>query len=60
MFMQPTDEYVMLFSTLCERAESMEAFTVDQKRRISLWKNQLLHREPTAVINNYQLKKHYW
>lgn len=41
MLRQPSDECLVLFTTLCERAESLEAFSGEQKRRLSLWRSQL-------------------
>lgn len=41
MLRQPSEECLMLFSTLCERAEVSEAFSVEQKRRLTLWRGQL-------------------
>ncbi|RZC33399.1 Smaug -like 2, partial [Asbolus verrucosus] len=41
MLRQPSDECLMLFATLCERSDSSEAFTDEQKRRLNMWKVQL-------------------
>jgi hypothetical protein len=41
MSRQPSDECLMLFAALCERSDSSEAFTDDQKRKLNLWKEQL-------------------
>lgn len=41
MLRSPSEEALVLFTTLCERAESMEAFSGEQKRRLSLWRSQL-------------------
>lgn len=41
MLRQPSDESLVLFSTLCERAEVSDAFLDEQKRRLSLWRSQL-------------------
>lgn len=60
MLRQPSDECLVLFTTLCERAESLEAFSGEQKRRLSLWRSQLArgnnipnytHRQVTNGFN---------
>lgn len=37
----PPDEALVLFTTLCERAESLEAFSCEQRRRFNLWRTQI-------------------
>lgn len=41
MLRQPAEESLNLFSSLCERAETLEAFNVEQQRRLALWRTQL-------------------
>lgn len=41
MLRQPSDECLVLFSTLCEKAETSDSFTGEQKRRLTLWRGQL-------------------
>ncbi|GLV35120.1 smaug [Carabus blaptoides fortunei] len=41
MLRQPSEENLTLFSGLCERAESLEAFNLEQRRRLALWRTQL-------------------
>lgn len=62
MFRQPSDEYVILFSSLCERAESLECFTDDQKRRMKVWNSQLHEEDSVSGFNHNQhySKKPLW
>lgn len=62
MIRHPPSEYLMHFSSLCERAESTDSFTDDQKRRMNIWKSQLLKEEPVAIFSHSQQfsKKDYW
>lgn len=41
MLRHPPDEALVLFTTLCERGESLEAFSCEQKRRLTLWRSQI-------------------
>lgn len=41
MLRQPSEECLVLFAALCERAENLETFTTEQKRRLNLWRGQL-------------------
>lgn len=52
MLRQPPNELLMAFSSLCERAETMEdGFTDEQKRKLNMWKNQLLKADSFPVYN---------
>ncbi|KAJ8922856.1 hypothetical protein NQ315_007891 [Exocentrus adspersus] len=51
MLRQPSDDYLMSFSSLCEKAESHDAFTEEQKKRLNMWKSQLLKEEPLPIYN---------
>ncbi|CAG9854174.1 unnamed protein product [Phyllotreta striolata] len=42
MLRQPSDEYLMMFNSLCEKAETVDAFTDEQKKRVVMWRNQLI------------------
>lgn len=60
----PSDEALVLFTTLCERAETLEAFTSEQKRRLSLWRSQVARGNhiPAAYrhqVNNGFHKHHH-
>lgn len=52
MLRHPSDEALVLFTTLCERAETLEAFTGDQKRRLNLWRSQLARG--SHIPNSYR------
>lgn len=41
MLRQPSDDNLVLFNSLCEKAESLECFTLDQKKKLNMWKEQL-------------------
>ncbi|KAJ8945428.1 hypothetical protein NQ318_009884 [Aromia moschata] len=56
MLRQPTDDSLMLFTSLCERAETLEAFTDEQKKRLNMWKSQLLKEEDQLLV--YSQKQH--
>ncbi|CAG9820185.1 unnamed protein product [Phaedon cochleariae] len=56
MLRQPSDDYIMLFTSLCERAETMDAFTDDQKKRLNMWKCQLLEGDPVSNLNHRNQK----
>lgn len=63
MLRSPSEEALVLFTTLCERGESMEAFTDEQKRRLGLWRSQLARgsRVPVSYkqhVNNGFNKHH--
>lgn len=49
MLRQPSDEALVTFTTLCERAETLEAFSDEQKRRLSMWKGQLAKESQLPV-----------
>lgn len=49
MLRQTSDDSVMQFSSLCERAETVDSFTDEQKRRLNVWKSQLLKEESMSV-----------
>ncbi|KAF5290559.1 hypothetical protein FQA39_LY14688 [Lamprigera yunnana] len=49
---QPSDDCIVLFSSLCERAESSEAFTDDQKKRLSLWRGQMSRGNHIPIYNH--------
>lgn len=60
MLRQPSEECLVLFAALCERAESLETFTTEQKRRLNLWRGQLScgsqiksYHNRQQVTNNY-------
>lgn len=42
MLRSPSDDCLVLFSTLCERAETSDAFTEEQKKRLGLWRGQMI------------------
>lgn len=54
MLRQPSDECLVLFTTLCERAETLEAFKSEQKRRLNLWRGQLARGNHIPAYNNRQ------
>ncbi|KAJ8982698.1 hypothetical protein NQ317_004505 [Molorchus minor] len=56
MLRQPSDDCLMLFYSLCERAETLESFTEEQKKRLNMWKKQLLNEDQIAVYNQRQQK----
>lgn len=41
MLRQPSEEALTLFTSLCERAETLEAFNLEQQRRLAVWRTQL-------------------
>lgn len=49
MLRQPPEESLTLFSSLCERAETLEAFNVEQQRRLALWRTQLSRGNTASV-----------
>lgn len=60
MLRQPADECLVLFTTLCERAEALEAFTSEQKRRLNLWRGQLARGNHIPTYNNrHQIANNY-
>lgn len=59
MLRQPSDECLTLFSTLCERAELSDAFSGEQKRRLTLWKGQLGRGNHTPSYNHRQHNNNY-
>lgn len=40
---QSSEECFLLFISLSERVENMDVFNVEQKRRLSMWREQLIH-----------------
>ncbi|KAG5865136.1 hypothetical protein JTB14_015065 [Gonioctena quinquepunctata] len=50
MLRQPSDDYIMLFGSLCDRADTLDTFTDEQKRRLNVWKGQLLKEEPVPGL----------
>lgn len=59
MLRQPTDDCLVLFSTLCERAESLEAFSEEQKRRLALWRGQLGRANHVQAYNGRHHSNNY-
>lgn len=59
MLRQPSDECLTLFSTLCERAELSDAFSGEQKRRLTLWKGQLGRGNHTPSYNHRHHNNNY-
>lgn len=41
MLRQPSDENLVLFNCLCEKAETLECFTTEQKKKLNMWNDQL-------------------
>ncbi|XP_066150286.1 protein Smaug homolog 2 [Euwallacea fornicatus] len=41
MLRQPTDEILVLFNSLCEKADNLNCFTIEQKKKLNMWKEQL-------------------
>ncbi|XP_050303672.1 protein Smaug homolog 1 [Anthonomus grandis grandis] len=41
MSRHPTDETLVLFNSLCEKANGLDCFTVDHKKKLAMWKEQL-------------------
>ncbi|CAG9767029.1 unnamed protein product [Ceutorhynchus assimilis] len=41
MLRQPNDDIFLLFNSLCDKANSLESFTAEQKRKLNMWKEQL-------------------
>lgn len=41
MLRQPTDEILVLFNSLCEKTETLDCFTMEQKKKLNMWKEQL-------------------
>ncbi|XP_060532112.1 protein Smaug homolog 2 [Cylas formicarius] len=41
MLRQPSDESLVLFNTLCEKADNVDSFTTEQRRKLNMWKEQL-------------------
>lgn len=37
----PTDEILVTFNSLCEKAESLDCFAVEHKKKLNMWKQQL-------------------
>ncbi|XP_030754510.1 protein Smaug homolog 1 [Sitophilus oryzae] len=37
----PSDENLVLFNSMCEKAEDMDGFTYDHKKKLSMWREQL-------------------
>ncbi|KAK4886734.1 hypothetical protein RN001_003005 [Aquatica leii] len=52
MLRQPSDDCIVLFSSLCERADASEAFTDDQKKRLSLWRGQMTRGNHIPIYNH--------
>ncbi|ENN76387.1 hypothetical protein HUJ04_009134 [Dendroctonus ponderosae] len=60
MLRHPTDEILLLFNTVCEKANALECFTTEQKKKLIMWKEQLDVRnmfkpchQRTASRNNH-------
>ncbi|XP_028147988.1 protein Smaug homolog 1 [Diabrotica virgifera virgifera] len=58
MLRQLPDDYLMSFHSLCEKAETLEAFTEEQKRRLHMWKCQLTKDDLVVPVHNGKPKKH--
>ncbi|KAK5643375.1 hypothetical protein RI129_007220 [Pyrocoelia pectoralis] len=52
MLRQPSDDCVVLFSSLCERAEASDAFTDEQKKRLCLWRGQMIRGNHIPVYTH--------
>lgn len=52
MLRQPSDDCVVLFSSLCERAEASDAFTDEQKKRLGLWRGQMVRGNHIPVYTH--------
>ncbi|KAF5294257.1 hypothetical protein FQR65_LT10843 [Abscondita terminalis] len=52
MLRQPSDDCIVLFSSLCERAEASEAFTDELKKRLSLWRGQMTRGNHIPIYNH--------
>ncbi|XP_025837248.1 protein Smaug [Agrilus planipennis] len=58
MLRQPTEECLLLFSSLCERAEMSDAFTGEQKRRLVLWRGQVARGTQVVAQTHPQQSTH--
>lgn len=56
MLRQPSDDYLMMFNSLCEKAETMDAFTDEQKKRVNMWRSQLI-KDDIIPAHNGKPKK---
>ncbi|XP_065159039.1 protein Smaug isoform X1 [Atheta coriaria] len=59
MLRQPSEESLNNFVTLCDRAETNDAFTAEQKRRLTLWRGQVKNSPQNGTTaqnpnNNYR------
>nr|XP_023015675.1 protein Smaug homolog 1 [Leptinotarsa decemlineata] len=50
MLRQHHDDYLMQFGSLCDRADTLDAFTDEQKRRLNVWKGQLLKEDSVTTL----------
>ncbi|CAH0561325.1 unnamed protein product [Brassicogethes aeneus] len=54
MLRQPPDECLVLFNSLCERAEIVDTFNEDQKKRLTMWKGQLINGTSMPMYGQQQ------
>lgn len=53
---QLSDEFIAMFTDICERSEQSDAFTEEQKKRLGLWRGHLT--QSTQPSNIYQQPLH--
>lgn len=52
MLRQPSDDCVLMFTSLCDRAETIDAFTEEQKKRLNLWRGQMTCSNNIPIYNH--------
>lgn len=56
LFRSSPEENILLFNSICERAETMDAFSHDQIKKLMLWRAELSKRDhiPTFIYQRHQ------
>ena len=59
MLRQPPEECLSVFSVLCSRTECLDAFSIEQKCRLNLWRSQLCNSSSSMQSRHvvHQLKQ---
>lgn len=59
MLRVPPDDCIVLFSTICDRVETSEVFADEYKRRLGMWKRQLLRTRQHPLCSPQPMDNHY-
>ncbi|XP_056636982.1 protein Smaug homolog 1 [Diorhabda sublineata] len=58
MLRQPPDDYLLAFHSMCEKADTMDSFTDEQKKKLNMWKCQLIKDDLVLPVHSGKPKKH--